>query len=85
MEEDCSMREDDQGHRPSKMTNKREILSPYQDQLEAEIKDTFLWAIGQNSIGQNFISEMTKTVKQKVLSSLPLYKLYTHYCVAFLT
>ena len=56
----------------SKMTNKKEILPQYRDQLETEIKDIFLWAIGQNAI-----TEMTKTVKEREPSSLPLYKLYT--------
>ena len=56
----------------SKMTNNKEILPQYRDQLEMEIKDIFLWAIRQNAI-----TEMTKTVREKEPSSLPLYKLYT--------
>ena len=44
----------------STMTNSRGILPQYGDQLEAEIKDKFLWAIGQNAI-----TEMTKTVREK--------------------
>ena len=45
----------------SKMTNNKEILPQYREQLETEIKDIFLWAIG----GQNAITEMTKTVRER--------------------
>ena len=54
----------------STMTNSKEILPQYRDQLEAEIKDIFLWAIGQNAI-----TKMTRTVKEREPSSLPLHKL----------
>ena len=54
------------------MTNNKEILPQFRDQLELEIKDIFLWAIGQTEI-----TEMTKTVREREPSSLPLYKLYT--------
>ena len=62
----------------SKMTNSKEILPQYRDQLETEIKDIFLWAIGQN-----VITEMTKTVREREPSSLPLYKLYTLFGLHF--
>ena len=62
----------------SKMTNNKEILPQYRDQLEAEIKDIFLWAIEQNAI-----TEMTKTVREREPSSLPLYKLYTVFRLHF--
>ena len=62
----------------SKMTNNKEILPQYREQLETEIKDIFLWAIGQNAI-----TEMTKTVREKEPSSLPLYKLYTLFRLHF--
>ena len=55
----------------SKMTNNKEILPQYCDQLETEIKDIFLWAIGQNAI-----TEMTETVREREPSSLPFCKLY---------
>ena len=42
------------------MTNSKEILPQYRDQLEAAIKDIFLWAIGQNAI-----TEMTKTFRER--------------------
>ena len=41
----------------STMTNNKEILTQYRDQLETEIKDIFIWAIGQNAI-----TETTKTI-----------------------
>ena len=62
----------------SKMTNNKEILPQYCDQLETEIKDIFLWAIGQNAI-----TELTKTVREREPSSLPLYKLYTLFRLHF--
>ena len=62
----------------STMTNSKEILPQYRDQLEAEIKDIFLWAIGQNAI-----TEMTKTVREREPSSLPLHKLHSLFRLHF--
>ena len=62
----------------STMTNSKEILPQYRDQLEAEIKDIFLWAIEQNAI-----TEMTKTVREREPSSLPLHKLYSLFRLHF--
>ena len=53
------------------MTNNKEILPQFRDQLELEKKDIFLWAIGQTAI-----TEMTKTVRERAQSSLSLHKLY---------
>ena len=50
------------------MTNSKEILPQYRVQLETDIKDIFIWAIGQNAI-----TEMTKTVREREPSSLPLH------------
>ena len=44
----------------STKANSKEILPQHRDQLETEIKDIFLWAIGQNAI-----REMTKTVRER--------------------
>ena len=60
------------------MTNNNEILPQFRDQLELEIKDIFLWAIGQSSI-----REMTKTVREREPLSLPLHKLYTLFPLHF--
>ena len=62
----------------SKMTNNKEILPQYRDQLETEIKDIFLWAIGQNAT-----TKMTKTVREREPSSLPLHKLCTLFRLHF--
>ena len=62
----------------STMTNSKEILPQYRDQLEAEIEYIFLWAIGQNAI-----TEMTKTVREREPSSLPLHKLYSLFRLHF--
>ena len=42
------------------MTNNKEILPQFRDQLELEMKDIFLWAIEQTAI-----TEMTKTVRER--------------------
>ena len=55
----------------STMTNSREILPQFRDRLEEEIKDVFIWTIGQSAI-----TEMTKTVSEKEPNSLPLYRLH---------
>ena len=55
----------------STMTNSKEILPQLRDQLELEMKDTLLWAFGQSAQ-----TEMTKTVKKRKPSALPLYKLH---------
>ena len=62
------------------MTNSKELLPQYRDQLESEIKDIFLWAIGKNAI-----TEMTKTVKEREREpgSLPLQRLYTLFRLHF--
>ena len=54
--------------------NSKEILPQYRDQLETEIKDIVSWAIDQSAL-----TEMTKTVREREPSTLPLYKLYTLY------
>ena len=42
------------------MTNIKEILPQYRDKFETEIKETFVWTLGQNAI-----TEMMKTVKER--------------------
>ena len=56
----------------SPMVKFKEILPQYREQLVTETKDIFLWAIGQNAL-----TEMTKTVREREPSSLPLHKLNT--------
>ena len=63
----------------SKMTNSKEILPQFREQLEEEIKDVFIWAIGQSAI-----TEMTKTVREREPNSLPLYRLYTLFRLHFI-
>ena len=62
----------------SQMTNSKEILPQFRDQLELEIRDTFLWAIGRSAL-----TEMTKTVRERELSALPLHKLYSLFRLHF--
>ena len=63
----------------SKMTNSKEVLPQYRDQLEEEIKDLFIWAIGQSAL-----TEMTKTVREKEPTSSPLYRLYALFRLRFI-
>ena len=53
------------------MITEREILEQYREQLEENIKDLFIWAIGQNAM-----SEMTKTTREREPANLPLHQLY---------
>ena len=62
----------------SQMVNPKEILPQFRDQLELEIKNTFLWAIGQSAL-----SEMTKTVREREPSTLPLHRLYSLFRLHF--
>ena len=63
-----------------KMTNNKKILPQYRDQLEAEIKNIFLWAIGQNAI-----TEMTKTIRKRENQAHYRYINYTHCSITFHT
>ena len=60
-----------------KMTNNKEKLPQHRDQLETEIKDIFLWAIGENAI-----KEMTKTVREREPENQAHYR-YTNYTHCF--
>ena len=60
------------------MTNSKEVLPQYRDQLEEETKGVFIWAIGQSAL-----LEMTKTVREREPTSLPLYRLYALFRLHF--
>ena len=62
----------------SNMTTSKEILPQNRNQLEADIKDICILAIGQKAI-----TEMTKTVREREPSSLSLHKLYTLFRLHF--
>ena len=51
----------------STMTTSEEFLPQHRDQLETDMKDIFIWALDQNAI-----TEMTKAVREREPSSLPL-------------
>ena len=63
----------------STKTNSKEILLQIKERLEEEIKDVFIWGIGQSAI-----TEMTKAVREKEPNSLPLYRLYTLFRLQFI-
>ena len=56
------------------MTDSKEILPQFRDQLELEIKDTFLWAIGQSAL-----TEITKTLRERKPSALPTATQIVHF------
>ena len=60
------------------MTNSKEVLPQYRDQLEEEIKDVFIWTIRQSAL-----TEMTKTIREREPTSLPLYRLYALFRLHF--
>ena len=67
----CPIHQDDKRHRFIDHDINKEILPQFRDQLQQEIKDIFLWTIGQTAI-----TEMTKTVRERKPSSQSLHKLY---------
>ena len=63
----------------SEMTTDKEIRTEYCEQLDAEIKDTFIWALGETAM-----KEMTRTVREREPGSLPLHKLYSLFRLQFI-
>ena len=61
------------------MTNSKEVLPRYRDQLEEKIKDVFIWAFGQSAL-----TEMTKTVRESEPNSLPLDRFYALFRLHFI-
>ena len=60
------------------ITTDKEIKAEFRDQLETEIKDTLIWALGESSI-----KDLTRTVRARDPNSLPLYKLYSLFRLHF--
>ena len=61
------------------MTNDKEILEEFRERLELEIKDTFVWALGDAAI-----QEMTRTVRGREPTTLPLRRLYSLFRIHFI-
>ena len=61
------------------MANDKEILEDFRELLDREIKDIFVWAIGEAAV-----SEMTKTIRERDPTSLPLHKLYSLFRIHFI-
>ena len=68
----CAVHQNDKGHRFVNHDQLKRDTATIPRPRELEIKDTFLWAIGQRAL-----TEMTKTVREQDLSALPLHKVYT--------
>ena len=62
----------------SEMTNDKEIFQEFRERLELEIKDTFVWALGETAI-----QEMTRTVRGREPTTLPLHRLYSLFRIHF--
>ena len=62
----------------SEMTTDKEIKEEYREMLDREIKDIFIWSLGETAI-----KEMTRTVREKEPNSLPLAKLYSLFRIYF--
>ena len=71
MEEVRTIRENDEGNRH--IGNDKITGDPRncRDQLEDEIKDIFIWAVGQTAL-----TEMTKTVREKERKNALLFLLH---------
>ena len=63
----------------SKLTNSKEVLRQYSDQLKEEIKEVFIWAVGQSAL-----TEMTKTVREREPNISPLHCLYAIFTLHFI-
>ena len=63
----------------NEMCTDKEILPQYRERLETEIKDTFVWAIGESAI-----TDMTKTVREREPTKLPLHRLYALFRIHFI-
>ena len=47
------------------------MVTEHREKLEEDIKDLFIWAIGQNAM-----SKMTKTTRERETANIPLHQLY---------
>ena len=62
----------------SEMTTDVEVKPEYRDRLDEEIKDVFIWALGEVAM-----KEMTRTVRERDPNSLPFYRLYSLFRIHF--
>ena len=79
MERVHPVHKNDQRNRSIEDNKLQRRLPQYRDQLEEEVKDVFIWAIGQTAV-----TEMTKTVREKEPYSLPLHRLYAVFRLHFI-
>ena len=71
VEEIYPVRNNDPGYRPDIMTNDKEILAQYREELEIKIKDIFIWALGEAAV-----TEMTKTIRDNDPNKMSINQLY---------
>ena len=62
----------------TEVTTSREIKEQYRERLEDEVKDIFIWALGPSAK-----MEMTRTIRDKEPTTLPLWKLYSLFRLQF--
>ena len=63
----------------NEMTTDKEIKAEYRDLLNAEIKDIFVWALGESAI-----TEMSRTIREREPTTLPLHRLYALFRIHFI-
>ena len=61
------------------MTTDKEILEEYREELEITIKDIFIWALGEEAV-----TEMTKTVRDNDPNKMNINQLYILFRIHFI-
>ena len=62
------------------MTTDKEILEEYREELEIKIKDIFIWALGEEAV-----TEMTKTVRDNDPNKMNINQLYIQFHLHFIS
>ena len=63
----------------NRMTTDKEIIEDYKEELEIKIKDIFIWALGEEAV-----TEMTKTVRDNDPNKMNINQLYSLFRLHFI-
>ena len=63
----------------NRMTTDKEIIEEYREELEIKIKDIFIWALGEEAV-----TEMTKTVRDNDPNKMNINQLYSLFRLHFI-
>ena len=63
----------------NRMTADKEIIEDYKEELEIKIKDIFIWALGEEAV-----TEMTKTVRDNDPNKMNINQLYSLFRLHFI-